>query len=224
MKGGRGLRLSYTYAANVLSTSWASYEMTSKKSLRTLISGIQAGMQHGLGDGGNVDPQKQYKNPSDLNFAVSAKLNWKKGPWETQLSATQVVGKGRWLSPREWGKDAWYTFIPRERNEGYETVTAAVGYFSYRYEELGIQVYTYVGIHVLPNTQDIAANKYNFPSYRQHNFGFRYLPKKLKNLDFHLIFMMKEPLTNQKLLTMQRYNKVDLLHFNGLINWKLAKD
>jgi hypothetical protein len=224
MKGGRSLRFSNTYAANVFATYWATYEKSSKKSLGTWTSGIQAGMQHGLGEGGNVDPLKQYKNPSDLNFAVSAKLNWKKGPWETQLSATQVGGKGRWLSPREWGKDAWYTFIPRERNEGFETVTAAVGYVSYRLEEIGMQVYTYAGIHILPDPLDAAANKYNFPSYRQHNFGLRYVPKKLKNLDFHLILVVKEPLTNQKLSTVQQYNKVDLLHFNGLINWKLAKD
>jgi hypothetical protein len=224
MKGGRSLRFSNTYAANLFATYWATFEKSAKKSLGTWISGIQAGMQHGLGEGGNVDPLKQYKNPSDLNFAVSAKLNWKKGPWETQLSATQVGGKGRWLSPREWGKDAWYTFIPRERNEGFETVTAAVGYVSYRMEEIGMQVYTYAGIHILPDPLDAAANKYNFPSYRQHNFGLRYVPKKQKNLDFHLILVVKEPLTNQKLSTVQQYNKVDLLHFNGLINWKLAKD
>lgn len=223
MKGGRSLRFSQTYAANVFATYWATYEKTSKKSLGIWTSGIQAGMQHGLGDGGNADSQKQYKSPSDLNFAVSAKLNWKKGPWETQLSATQVGGKGRWLSPREWGKDAWYTFIPRERNEGFETVTAAVGYLSYRFEEVGIQVYTFAGIHILPDPQDAAANKYNFPSYRQHNLGLRYVPKNLKNLDFHLILVVKEPLTNQKLSTVQQYNKVNLLHFNGLINWKLAK-
>jgi hypothetical protein len=224
MKGGRSLRFSNTYAANVFATYWATYEKSSKKTMGTWTSGIQAGMQHGLGEGGNVDPLKQYKNSSDLNFAVSAKLNWKKGPWETQLSATQVGGKGRWLSPREWGKDAWYTFIPRERNEGFETVTAGVGYISYRFEEAGMQVYTYAGIHILPDPLDAAANKYNFPSYRQHNFGLRYVPKKLKNLDFHLILVVKEPLTNQNLSTVQQYNKVDLLHFNGIINWKLAKD
>lgn len=100
MKGGRSIRFSQTYAANVFATYWATYEKTSKKSLGIWTLGIQAGMQHGLGDGGNADSQKQYKSPSDLNFAVSAKLNWKKGPWETQLSATQVGGKGRWLSPR----------------------------------------------------------------------------------------------------------------------------
>lgn len=224
MKGGKSLRFSQTYAANLFATYWATFEKTSKNTLGTWASGIQSGMQHGLGDGGNADSQKQYKNPSELNFAVSAKLNWKKGPWETQLSATQVGGKGRWLSPREWGKDAWYTFIPRERNEGFETVTAAVGYVSYRLVEIGMQVYTYAGIHILPDPLDAAANKYNFPSYRQHNFGLRYVPKKLKNLDFHLILVVKEPLTNQNLSTVQQYNKVDLLHFNGIINWKLAKD
>ena len=224
MKGGKSLRFSHTYAANLFATYWATFEKTSKNTLGTWASGIQSGMQHGLGDGGNSDSQKQYKNPSELNFAVSAKLNWKKGPWETQLSATQVGGKGRWLSPREWGKDAWYTFIPRERNEGFETVTAAVGYVSYRLVEIGMQVYTYAGIHILPDPLDAAANKYNFPSYRQHNFGLRYVPKKLKNLDFHLILVVKEPLTNQNLSAVQQYNKVDLLHFNGIINWKLAKD
>jgi histidinol phosphatase-like enzyme len=76
----------------------------------------------------------------------------------------------------------------------------------------------------LPDLQNAAANKYNFPSYRQHNLGLKYIPKKVKNLDVHLILVVKEPLTNQKLLPTQQYNKVDLLHFNGLINWKLAKD
>jgi hypothetical protein len=224
LKEGKSLRFSQTYAANLFATYWATFEKTSKKSLGTFTSGIQAGMQHGLGDGGNVDPLKRYKNPNDLNFAISAKLNLKKGPWETQLSATQVGGKGRWLSPREWGKDAWYTFIPRERNEGFETVTAVVSYASYRLKEHGMQVYTFAGIHVLPSVQDAAANKYNFPSYWQHNLGLKYHPKKAKNLDFHLILVVKEPLTNQKLLPVQQYNKVDLWHFNGLINWKLQKD
>jgi hypothetical protein len=224
MKGGKMLRFSQTYAANLFSTYWATFEKTSKNSHGTWTSGIQGGLQHGVGNGGNSLIELQYKNPKDLNFAVSAKLNWKKGAWETQLSATQVGGKGRWLSPREWGKDAWYTFIPRERNEGFETATAVVGYVSYRFENLPLNLYSYSGLHFLPSTQDADANKYNFPSYRQHNIGLRYTPKKLKNLDFHLILMVKEPLTSKKLLPVQQYNKVDLWHFNGLINWKLNKD
>jgi hypothetical protein len=224
LNGGKTLRFSQTFAANLSSTYWATFEKTSKNKLGAWTSGIQAGFQHGLGDGGNSLIEKQYKNPKDLNFAVSAKLNWKKDAWEAQLSATQLGGEGRWLSPREWGKDAWYTFIPRERNEGFETVTAVVGFTSYRFKNRPLQLYTYMGIHVLPQLEDAAANKYNFPSYRQHNVGLRYAPKKIKNLDFHLIWVAKEPLTTKKLLPVQQYNKVDLWHFNGLINWKFAKD
>lgn len=224
MKGGKMLRFSQTYAANLFSTYWATFEKTSKNSHGTWTSGIQGGLQHGVGEGGNSLIELQYKNPKDLSFAVSAKLNWKKGAWETQLSATQVGGEGRWLSPREWGKDAWYTFIPRERNEGFETVTAMVGYVSYRFQNLPLNLFSYSGLHFLPSTQDAAANKYNFPSYRQHNIGLRYTPKKLKNLDFHLILMVKEPLERKNIPLVQQYNKVDLRHFNGLINWKLYKD
>ena len=223
-KGGKTFRFSQTFASNLFATYWATFEKTSNNSRGTWTAGIQSGFQHGLGHGGNSLPELQYKNPKDLNFAVSAKLNWKKGAWETQLSATQVGGNGRWLSPREWGKDAWYTFIPRERNEGFETVTAVVGYASYRFEDLPLNLYTFAGVHFLPSTANVAANKYNFPSYRQHNIGLRYIPKKLKNLDFHLILMVKEPLERKNLPLVQQYNKVDLWHFNGLINWKLHKD
>jgi hypothetical protein len=217
-------RFSQTYAANLFVTYWATLERSRKTSSGLWSTGIQSGLQHGLGEGGNGDPQQQYKDPKDLNVAVSAKLNWKKGPWEAQLSATQVGGKGRWLSPREWGKDAWYTFIPRERNEGFETVSAAVGYISYRFEEAGMQVYTFAGVHQLPPLQNAAANKYNFPSYRQHNFGIKHNPKRAKNLDFHLILVLKEPITTEILTGVQQYNKVGLVHFNGMINWKLSKD
>ncbi|MCM0041633.1 MAG: hypothetical protein NBV61_02585 [Algoriphagus sp.] len=224
VKGGKMLRFSQTFAANLFSTYWATFEKTTKINLGNWTSGIQGGFQHGLREGGNPIIEKQYKNPKDLNFVVSAKLNWKKDAWEAQLSATQLGGKGRWLNPREWGKDAWYTFIPRERNEGFEKVTAVVGYASYRFKKLPLQLYTYMGIHVLPQLEDTAANKYNFPSYRQHTIGLRYAPKKFKNLEFQLIGVAKEPLTTKKLLPIQQYNKVDLWHFNGLINWKFAKD
>jgi hypothetical protein len=44
------------------------------------------------------------------------------------------------------------------------------------------------------------------------------------NLDFHLILVVKEPVTNEILTGVQQYNKVGLMHFNGIINWKLTKD
>lgn len=211
---------SNTFAQNLFSTYWLGIESNFPGEKQTVNLGLQGGFQHGIGNGGNEDFSLRYKNPKDKNFALSGRIGWRNSRWITHLNLTQVFGSGRWLSPREWGKDAWYTFIPRERNEGFEAVTALVGFGEYRFEEVPVQIYTHLGIHWLPDTQDAAANKYNFPSYRQVNLGLKYQPKNLKNLDFHVILVTKNPLKSMELSPNQIYNKVEMLHFNGILNWR----
>ena len=126
------------------------------------------------------------------------------------------------MSPREWGKDAWYTFIPRERNEGYASVTAVVGYASYRFAALPLQLYSFAGLHIVPDPADAGANKYNFPSYKQVNMGLKYVPAKHKNTELQLLLMNKEPLEPKALAPVQVYNKVGIWHLNLMLNWKLT--
>jgi len=95
-----------------------------------------------------------------------------------------------------------------------------VGYGEYKFEKIPLQLYAHVGVHWLPDTQNAAANKYNFPSYRQVNLGLKYQPQKVKNLDFQLIFVSKEPLDSKELSPNQIYNKVEMIHFNGILNWR----
>ena len=220
--GGGKFKLTQTVAENLFATYGSSYELAKVKASGTWSYGLQAGLQHGIGEGGNADESKRYKDPEDLNFSISAKVGWKKGSWELQLSSTQVGGKGRWLSPREWGKDAWYTFIPRERNEGYASVTAVVGYASYRFNSLPLQLYSFAGLHFLPDPEDVSANKYNFPSYRQLNMGLKYAPSQLKNTELHVLLMNKEALDTNVLAPVQVYNKVGMWHLNVMLNWKLG--
>lgn len=221
LRNGGKLHFSHTLAQNLFATTWGSLEKNQKLEGGTLILGIQSGIQHTVGEGGNSDPSLAYKQPGDFNYALSGRVGWRNERWITHLNYTHVGGKGRWLSPREWGKDAWYTFIPRERNEGFESVDALVGYAEYRFEKIPVQVYLHGGVHWLSDISDVAANKYNFPSYRQVNIGIKLQPKCVKNLDFQLILVSKEPLSSQKLTPNQIYNKVELLHFNGILNWRL---
>ena len=214
------IHFSNTVAQNLFSNYWLAYEKNRILEIGILTLGLQGGFQHGLGEGGNPDPELRYKEPSDRNYAISGRIGWKNSRWITHINYTHVGGEGRWLSPREWGKDAWYTFIPRERNEGFETVDALVGYGEYRFEKIPLSLYGHLGFHWLPDTSDAAANKYNFPSYRQFNLGLKYQPKKIKNLDIHLILMSKEAFDSEDLSTNQIYNKVEMLHFNGIVNWR----
>lgn len=214
------IHFSNTLAQNLFSTYWLAFEKNKKIKTGMVTLGLQGGFQHGLGEGGNTNPELRYKQPEDENYALSGRIGWKNSRWTTHLNYTHVGGDGRWLSPREWGKDAWYTFVPRERNEGFEKVDALVGYGEYRFEKVPVSVYGHLGFHWLSDTKDAAANKYNFPSYRQLNLGVKYQPKKIKNLDFHLILMSKEPLGTEALTPNQIYNKVEMVHFNAIVNWK----
>ena len=220
LRNGGKLHFSHSLAQNLFSTTWGSFEKNKKIETSTIIFGVQSGLQYTVGDGGNSDLNLAYKEPGDLNYALSGRIGWRNERWITHLNYTHIGGKGRWLSPREWGKDAWYTFIPRERNEGFESVDAMVGYVEYRFEKVPIQVYAHGGVHWLSEVTNAAANKYNFPSYRQMNIGLKLQPKRVKNLDFHLILVSKEPLSSEKLTPNQIYNKVELLHFNGILNWR----
>ncbi|MDG1278010.1 MAG: hypothetical protein P8O16_12070 [Algoriphagus sp.] len=211
---------SNTLVENVSNTAWVSADRNFEKKNVTWITGIQAGYQIGIGDGGNPDLALAYKNPKDKNWAISGRFGWKKGLWTSHLSYTRVGGDGRWLSPREWGKDAWYTFIPRERNEGYQSLDAVTGYIERQFINQRLIAYLNVGFHWLPDLDYAIANKYNFPSYRQINLGLKYKPENIKGLDFHLIVMNKEALGKEQLKPNQRYNKVEMIHFNLIGNWR----
>lgn len=222
LKGGE-LNFSQTLVQNISSTYWSRWErnwLVDGKKDKTLL-GLQAGFQHGIGKGGNSDLSLGYKDPKDKNWAISGRIGYSSPKWITHLNYTKVGGSGRWLSPREWGKDAWYTFVPRERNEGFEDVDAVVSYAEYRFSKNQFQVYAHLGYHWLSDIGDAAANKYAFPSYRQINLGLKYKPEFVKNLDFHLLIMNKEALGDPVLTPNQRYNKVEMIHINAIANWRL---
>ncbi len=217
------LNFSQTLVQNISSTYWGRWERNwlINGNKDKILLGLQAGFQHGMGEGGNADPSLEYKDPKDQNWAISGRIGYSNQNWTTHLNFTKVGGIGRWLSPREWGKDAWYTFIPRERNEGFEEVNAVVGYAEYRFPKNQFQIYAHLGFHWLSEIGDEVANKYAFPSYRQINLGLKFKPEFVKNPDFHLLMMNKEALGDPVLTPNQRYNKVEMIHINVVVNWKL---
>ena len=216
------LAVSNTLVQNISNTIWLKSERKWKneKVGATWLWGAQAGFQSGLGDGGNENPLFQYKNPNDRNWAFSTRFGYQKSAWNIHLNYTKTGGKGIWLSPREWGKDAWYTFIPRERNEGFSSLDALAGFAEFSIPNSTVKTFIHLGFHWLPPLNSPSENKYNMPSYRQINIGVKYSPKVISNLDFQLLVMNKEALGNPVLNSGQIYNKVELIHINGIVNWR----
>jgi hypothetical protein len=218
------IQVNHTYIDNISSTLFTQvnndWDMsgTSNK----LVTGFQFIFQHGLGEGGNPDPITQYKDPDDLNFVISGRIGLKNPKMIWWLNYTRIDGQGRFLSPREWGRDPFFTFIPRERNEGFNQVNALTTYYQRNFLKSGIQVYGYAGLHFLPEPSRVEINKYAFPSYAQVNFGGKYVPSDWgKGLDFHLILMSKINLLSGELRPQWIYNKVNILHVNFIVNYTI---
>jgi hypothetical protein len=218
------IQVNHTFVDNISSTLFSQVnndwdlEGTSNK----LVTGLQFVLQHGLGEGGNPDPVKQYKNPDDINFVFGGRVGVKNDKMVWWANYTRIDGQGRFLSPREWGRDPFFTFIPRERNEGYNQVDALTTYYQRNFIKSGIQVYGFAGLHFLPEPSRVEYNKYGFPSYAQLNIGGKYDPVDWgKGLDFHLILMSKINMLSGEMKPQWIYNKVNMVHFNFIANYTI---
>lgn len=222
---GLQLQLNNTYVENISNTvfSQLNKDWELKNNSNKLVTGLQLIIQNGIGEGGNPDPEKRFKNPNDLNYVVGGRIGIKNERSLLYFNYTRMDGRGRFLNPREWGRDPFFTFIPRERNEGYNFVDAFSIYYQRDWKESGLQFYGYAGIHILPDPgSNIEINKYGFPSYAQMNLAGKYTPQNWgKGLDFHLILMSKTNLKSGEMRPQWIYNKVNMIHFNFILNYTI---
>jgi len=186
------------------------------------VYGIQTIYQHALKFGGNQNPLKTYFPENNQSLVFSGRIGYAvKQQQVFNLNATRITAKGRYLMPREWGRDPFYTFMPRERNEGYGDVWAlTVNYtLSNKSKPMGIDFG--LGRFQLPSPSSSALNKYAFPSYYQANINGRYQFQNglFKGLSTQLLVVGKKAIANQTLIPKYEFNKVNLLHINLILSY-----
>jgi hypothetical protein len=131
------------------------------------------------------------------------------------------TAEGRYLMPREWGRDPFYTFMPRERNEGYGNVHAATAVLSKKFSSVkGLAVDVSYGRFYLPDVKDFNLNKYGFPAYQQANVDVRYtFGGFFQGLDLQFLAVFKDAIKTTYDLPKYEINKVNLSHFNLILNY-----
>jgi len=170
--------------------------------------------------GGNNDAAKTYFNPDQSSLVMGARLGKKLGAWDYSLNYTRITKKGRYLMPREWGRDPFYTFLMGERNEGVGDVGAYVVKCKYAASKLPITVNLGAGYFKLPDVTNYALNKYALPSYMQYNLDVRYaFTGQLKGWEAQMIYFYKDATGNTYNNPKYYINKVDMGHFNFIVNF-----
>ncbi len=186
-----------------------------------LVVAAQVIRQDAINDGGNEDPAKAYYKKGAKSFTVGAKLGWKNVNWETTINYNRITAHGQYLMPREWGRDPFFTFLPRERNEGLGDVHAIVGKINYKISKTRITTSAAFGYYNLPEVTEFSLNKYGIPSYNQLNIDIRYkFAGLLKGLETQLLYVFKDKTGNTYGNDKYVINKVDMSLWNLVFNYQ----
>ena len=215
------LRLWDHWVENIFNTAYLQGEGEfSIERDRKILVGVQYIHQQPVNDGGNADPAKTYFDPSQkVNiYGVKAGLEFKKTT--IRLNYTRITNDGRFLFPREWGREPLFTFLPRERNEGLGDVNAISVNFFKRYFRQKLDAEISAGYYELPDVKNTRLNKYGLPSYYQFNLDLKYsFSGLLGGLNAELLYLYK--MRNGNIYEDLRYviHKTDMQQINLIINY-----
>ncbi|MCE3227786.1 MAG: hypothetical protein K0S32_2337 [Bacteroidetes bacterium] len=224
INSGKNIKINLwnSFLENVMNTAIIEIKLEQKKGHHIIYENALFIHQDALNNGGNADPLKTYMDKGSASNAVSVQVGLAAKKINTSINYTHITGDGRYLMPREWGREPFYTFLPRERNEGLGNVHAFMGKIAFTNAIPGTGVSLAYGYYQLPNVQNFRLNKYGLPSYHQVNLEINYMFEKvLKGLQLKALIAGKlnqgEIYNNLKYL----YNKVDMLNFNLIMDFKI---
>ena len=209
------------YIENVLNTAMLQVDYTHElKNKSKLFTGLQFFRQDAINHGGNTEPSKAYVQKGSKSMTIGGTFGWKNKNWETSLNYNHITAHGRYLFPREWGRDPFYTFLPRERNDGFGNVHALVGKVNYSAPKIGLKASLGGGYIHLPDVKNTSLNKYGMPSYAQLNADIRYAFRgPLKGFDLQLLIASKFRAGDTYSNPRFEFNKVNMVNYNLVLNF-----
>ncbi len=206
------------YVENIFNTALLQADL-GKKEQRWMLSG-QAVRQDAANNAGGLYDSTAYMPAGVSSWAFSGRFRMDHGRLRWQANYTRITAQGRYLMPREWGRDPFFTFIPRERNEGLGDVHAATLNLIWRDLIPGLRLQTDGGVYWLPAPGYAPLNKFSMPSYTHFDVNAQYqFHGGWKGLVLQLLYLVKLPLEDVALTPKQTYNKVDMHHLDLIINY-----
>ncbi|WP_245189610.1 OprD family outer membrane porin [Lunatimonas salinarum] len=221
-KGVYGESLQYwSYLAeNVFQMQFVQIEKQTDLGSADLMMGFQGFYQSAWNDGGNTDPDKAYIMAGERSWGFGSKLGVQVGKQSLSLNLLAISDQGRFLFPREWGREVFFASLPRERFEGNGGVRAISLKYDYRFNK---HTQGLIGVSTVsnPDINDFSLNKYGVPSYYHfvgsvdHSFdGY------LEGLKLKLLLVNKAAKEPGEIPDSNRINRVDLWNINLVIDYK----
>ena len=223
IKVSNNLKISYwnAYFQNVMNTSMIEGKFSFHSSAGEQFINAMWIHQNAIGNGGNDDEALSYIQEGASSNVISAQIGMKRSNLNFNLNYTHILDGGRYLMPREWGRDPFYTFMSRERNEGMANVHA---YTTQITKNAGPSFKFGIGLgyYRLPSVTNFLQNKYGMPSYGQVNTFATYKFKGAwEGMELRFLIAAKNEMSNEILSAKNKINKVNMINSNLVLDFHL---
>lgn len=214
---------SWTYLAEgIFATSFG--EVTGNLPIsdgNRFLYGIQGFYQSAVGDGGNPDPAKAYTLPGERTYGAGLRSGIHFGHSELTLNYLGISDSGRFLFPREWGREKFFVSMQRERFEGLGGVHALGVLFDQTFIHDKLKV-SFGASHVqTPDIENIELNKYGLPNYYHFTGLIDYrFSGFFKGLDLQLLIAHKKEDSDREIPLEYVINRVNMTNLNLILDYR----
>ena len=158
----------------------------------------------------------RYVQPDERGQVGSASASFAYGGWRWRAALSHVFDTGRFLFPRELGRDHFTTSISRSRLEGVGHANVIMLEVGHEWSDHAFVEVQWTQVHQLDGGSHIL-NKYNFEDYRQVNVRFNHqLRGFYEGLEVALLFVHKQNVEPVELSTV--FNRSNFDQLNLVVN------
>jgi hypothetical protein len=206
---------------NVMNTAMIELNSSVGKTLK-FYQGVMFIHQDAVNQGGNPDQSMTYLRRNSRSNSISAQAGIRNKRINSNVNYTHITGDGRYLSPREWGRDPFYTFMFREKNDGFGNVHAFTIRSTVSLSGEKMRLGAGFGYFALPDVRNYRLNKYGVASYQHVILDWVYaFGHKLKGMELKFVGAWKinagETYNNPRFI----YNKADMFNLAFQIDYRL---
>ncbi len=157
--------------------------------------GVQYLRQDPLQSEVGEDSSSVYYWPNERTNMFGVRVGRNFGPLKVDLNYGRVTKSGRFIFPREVGREQFFISLPRSRIEGAGDVHATTMRLRYESPKIpGLKMKAGMGYFYFPgHGEEFYLNKYGEPCYAQFDFDAKYaFQKALKGLEFEILYVFRE--------------------------------
>jgi hypothetical protein len=208
-------------AENVFNMSWMQGDWIWEGNQVALDVGLQGFYQTSLQDGGNPDPEKAYIMQGEKSYGFGAKVGLHDAHQAFSFNVLGISDRGRFLFPREWGRETFYASLPRERFEGNGGVVALTAKYEWLFRSTPLKGTLAASSVNNPDLDRFSLNKYGIPSYYHFSGMLDYsFPKELNGLDIKMLVVNKTAKNSEYIPDGFRINRVDMWNLNIIMDYR----